>query len=72
MITGREVRQRCEVNRVNVRKNGREWRLTLPEWRGKEIEDGAYYTDDNLDAAITAGAMRRSYDRAQAGLSLAG
>jgi len=58
MMNAQEVRQRCAVNRMACRWSQGEWRISFPE-DGSRAEKTAYYTDDNDDAAITAGAMRR-------------
>ncbi len=63
-----QVREHCEMHRMNVvRLNGR-YRITFPEHmnNSKLEESNAYYTDDGEDAVIQAGKMRRNFinDRA--------
>lgn len=62
MMNRREANQRCEVNaaRLTWLNDSQEYRVTLNEWRGKEVEAKAYYTDDLEDAVLTAAAMRKS------------
>lgn len=63
MMTQREASQRNALNRVNMRKTGGEYRVTLPEWTGKDAERKAYYTTDIEDAVLTGGMMRRAHER---------
>jgi hypothetical protein len=61
MLTVREVRQRCEVNRVRLQYNQGEYRVTLIEWpvNSTATEARAYYTDDLEDAMLTGAQMRK-------------
>lgn len=60
MITEREARQRCAVNRIHFSKYDGEYRITPAEYRGKQAESAAYYSDDLDDIVLTAAAMRRN------------
>jgi hypothetical protein len=62
MMTVREAMQRCELNRVRIKRTGygTEWLVTLVEWTRKQIDEAGYYTDDLEDAVLTGAAMRRS------------
>ena len=61
MLTYREVMQRAEVynGRIVFNREYNEYRVTLNDWRGQEVERKAYYTDDLDDALHTLAAMRR-------------
>lgn len=62
MFTRREANERAAVNNgriVFLREYG-EYRVTLNEWSGKDVEKKAYYTDDLEDAVLTLGRMRVS------------
>lgn len=62
MLTQREARQRCAVNRMRFSRVEREFRVSFPEDTGNRNEATAYYTDDLDDAVLTAAAMRRKRD----------
>lgn len=61
MMTVREAMQRCEINRVRIKRTGydNEWIVTLVEWTAKQVERMAYVTDDLEDAVLTGAKMRR-------------
>lgn len=61
MLTMREARQRAEQYDAQIRflRDTNEYRVTLNEWRGREVERKAYYTDCLTDAVLTCGSMRR-------------
>lgn len=65
MLTVKEARQRCEVNRVRLQYNQGEYRVTLIEWPNNhpDTEKRAYYTDDLEDAVLTGAQMRREAGR---------
>ncbi|MGX9389614.1 hypothetical protein ACWX0O_01690 [Nitrobacteraceae bacterium UC4449_H16] len=57
MMTVQEARQRMTVNRMSMRNTGHgDYRVNFIEC---DREATAYYTDDLLDAVLTAGNMRR-------------
>lgn len=60
MMTRREAQQRAEVHsgRITFLRDTGEFRVTLNEWRFKEVEAKAYYTNDLEDAVLTLGSMR--------------
>ncbi|QWY83397.1 hypothetical protein [Rhizobium phage RHph_X3_9] len=65
MITLREAKQRAEVYNgriVRCQATG-DLICTLNEWRGKDRETFAYYTNCIEDAVLTIGAMRRHAQR---------
>lgn len=61
MLTVREAKQRCEVNRVRISRTGfgTEWRVTLAEWTREQVNRLAYFTDDLEDAVLTGSRLRR-------------
>lgn len=61
MLTAKEARQRCEVNRVRLQFRDGEYRVTLIEWpvNHTDTEACAYYTDDLEDAVLTGAQMRK-------------
>lgn len=67
MLTNRELRNRAEMynGRITRSPDG-EYRVTLNEWRGREVERKAYYTDCAEDAIITMGDMRRREEASRA------
>ena len=68
MMTVREAWIRAGINKGKIKwlRDSREYRVTLEEWRGSEVEDKAYYTHDLEDAVLTLGSMRRTQDAEQA------
>lgn len=59
-MTVREAMQRCEVNRVRIKRTGvsGEWQVGLVEWSRDMWDRAGYFTDDLEDAVLTGGAMR--------------
>lgn len=64
MLTYREARHRAEIYNARITRTAYgDYMVVLMEWRMKEREDKAYFTDDLEDAVLTAAFMRRHADR---------
>lgn len=68
-----ECRLRCNVHAMGLHYRNNEFRVFFPEYQHDKQERTAYYTDDALDAALSAAKMRNTADglRAKQGRVLA-